>query len=120
MQRKNVVYIKGNHEKIIYPELERLCDCSPEECRHIIFEELAIGTLDRARRWAPSVLCRSGKRNILNFIRSLLLYLKLQVGGQNYLFVHGGLHVAVIGYYNENELFLVHMIFRCAALQTRP
>lgn len=109
MRRQNVVMLKGNHEKILADTLEELCGAiSEREICSIINDSLAIDKIgQRETLFDFAKLNKSGQRDIIDFINGLPLYEELEVNGQNYLLVHGGLpdfSDIPVEWYEENDL----------------
>ncbi|MEG1181345.1 MAG: metallophosphoesterase [Oscillospiraceae bacterium] len=110
MSRKNVICLMGNHEYLMLPALEKLhCASSNTECRCIISEELAIGNIGQTGTLTEFCALSEDKRSdVLEYLRSLPLYLSITVKERNYLLVHAGLpdfdETMGMEYYTAHEL----------------
>lgn len=97
MQMPNAICIVGNHELMALKCLQFLM----KEITDLSIEELDEEMLDNLMTWQYngskstidefSKLDAEAKQDVIDFIKELLLYEEVSVGGKDYLLVHAGL-----------------------------
>lgn len=107
MKRKNVITLKGNHERTMAAIFEKIYN-NPSNAVDIIKEEMHrrdIGQEKTLKDFAK--LSTAQMSEIIAFIEQMPLYLKRKVGGKDYILVHAGLQDfkdIPIEYYDKRPL----------------
>ena len=89
-RRDNFIFLRGNHEQTLIEMLSENCG----ELSRAIWEagdgKYTIAAIQRLSEKNPDAAAE-----ILNFARSLPVYHRMDIGGQEYIFVHAGLKPGV-------------------------
>lgn len=108
IKRKNVVFLKGNHELMMLPILNDLMYQSKETQKQIINDEMAIAQIGQEETLQDFCKLSVKEQNeLVDYISQLPLYEELEVNGIRYILVHAGLpdfSEMPIEYYDENDL----------------
>lgn len=108
MKRENMILLKGNHERMLLPIFDDLMFRSKVEQNEIIRAEMiisSIGQEDTLRDFCKMTVAEQNE--LVSFISELPVYKKIEVNGNHYILVHGGLpdfDFLPIEYYDEDEL----------------
>lgn len=110
MQKENnVILIKGNHEHMLLDSLEELSHTRDKSQQlEIIRYECRVSQIGQEETLKQfSKLNQKQQYKIIDYLKSLPLYMEISVNNQSYLLVHAGLpdfSTSSLEYYDEQEL----------------